>query len=588
VHDLLAYVRERKDVPMKTRLGVVLVCGLGIAFAGCGSDTGGRPGATPDGAVKPDAAVDARADVSVDSGAGVAVDAGILPSPVLDPNGTYGGKTYGEWLAAWWKHYLELPDATGVVSDTTGAYCAVGQSAPSGDGGTGTDAFLLGSLVVGRVTLNCTIPLGEMIFVPLFAGFGDNSGVPEGNLTDEQLKANLMTYLASVTGLSLEIDGVSYGSKVSDFAAYLIEPTQFSYSVPDTPTNIWSAPGWGPYFSGAVPNSFCAGYGILIAPLSAGSHTIHVGAVADLTYNETYNLTVADTSTLGSIDGGPSVDVPNSGAAEAGAFAADASVTEGGDGPTGCGLAGVPIGVFSKQTITVGDRARTYVLSVPEGYSPNTPLALVFGWHGRGGTGLQAQQTFAIEPAAAGGAIFVYPDAAYSGPDWDYSPTGIDVDLFDALVSYLAGSYCIDRNRIFSTGLSAGAYFTNLLGCSRGDVLRAIAPVAGGLPGALACAGNVGAWIAHASNDDLVDITTVGIPERDFWVSRNGCSTTLAPVAVDPSDCVEYQGCLPDLPVVWCVHTEGHNWPTSMANCRDGGVCFDAGPAVWAFFARFK
>jgi hypothetical protein len=35
------------------------------------------------------------------------------------------------------------------------------------------------------------------------------------------------------------------------------------------------------------------------------------------------------------------------------------------------------------------------------------------------------------------------------------------------------------------------------------------------------------------------------------------------------------------------VYSEGHTWP-SMANCYDGGVCFDAGPAVWVFFARFK
>jgi len=104
-------------------------------------------------------------------------------------------------------------------------------------------------------------------------------------------------------------------------------------------------------------------------------------------------------------------------------------------------------------------------------------------------------------------------------------------------------------------------------------------------PSAATCAGHVGAWIAHASNDPLVDFTTGGIATRDFWIARNGCSTTLAPVAVSPADCVEYQGCQPDLPVVWCVHTEGHSWP-SMANCLDGGVCLDAGPAIWTFFAR--
>lgn len=264
------------------------------------------------------------------------------------------------------------------------------------------------------------------------------------------------------------------------------------------------------------------------------------------------------------------------------------------DGPTGCGLVGAPTGVLMDQTITIAGQARTYVISVPATYNPSTPLALVFGWHGHGGTGNVARQQFSIEPAAAGGAIFVYPDGrgASGNTDWDRSATSRDVELFDALVDYLTSNYCVDRNRIFSTGMSAGAFFTNALGCYRGNVLRAIAPVAGGPPSSsdgspVACAGHVGAWMAHASNDDTVDFTTYGIATRDFWAARNGCQATLAPLDAGPSGCVESQGCQPDLPVVFCVYTESHTWP-SMANCLDGGVCFDAGPAVWAFFARFR
>ena len=264
------------------------------------------------------------------------------------------------------------------------------------------------------------------------------------------------------------------------------------------------------------------------------------------------------------------------------------------DGPTGCGLTGMPTGALMNQSITVGNEERTYVLSVPRSYDASTPLALVFGWHGHGGTGNVARQQFGIEPAAAGAAILVYPDGlgTAGNTDWDYTPTGLDVQLFDALLDHLTGAYCIDRHRIFSTGMSAGAFFTNALGCFRGEALRAIAPVAGGAPSStdstpISCTGNVGAWIAHASNDNTVDFTTGGIATRDFWIARNGCSTTVAPVQESPTECVEYQDCEPDLPVVWCVHTEGHSWP-SMANCLDGGVCFDAGPAVWAFFARFR
>jgi poly(3-hydroxybutyrate) depolymerase len=238
------------------------------------------------------------------------------------------------------------------------------------------------------------------------------------------------------------------------------------------------------------------------------------------------------------------------------------------------------------QTIMVGSRARSYVLSVPQHHDPDTPLPLVFGWHGSGATGALARQEFSIEPAAAGQAIFVYPDCLGAAADWDLTATGPDMALFDALVDTLASTYCIDRDRIFSTGFSAGADFTNVIGCFRGNVLRAIAPVAGGPPSTSSCVENVGAWIAHASNDPTVDFTTGGIATRDFWIARNGCAKTVAPVQVSPTECVEYQGCEPDLPVVWCVHTEGHTWPNE-AECPDGGTCFDAGPAVWAFFSRF-
>jgi poly(3-hydroxybutyrate) depolymerase len=180
------------------------------------------------------------------------------------------------------------------------------------------------------------------------------------------------------------------------------------------------------------------------------------------------------------------------------------------------------------------------------------------------------------------------------GTGWDLTATGIDVAFFDALLTTISNNYCIDRNRVFATGHSYGAMFTNALGCFRGDVLRAIAPVAGMPPsaygrGSVTCAGNVGAWIAHGQNDPTVNYTTGGIATRDFWIGKNGCSTTTAPVAVNPAGCVEYQGCQSDLPVVWCVHDEGHNWPTANATgCSDGGACFDAGPGIVAFFARFK
>ena len=74
--------------------------------------------------------------------------------------------------------------------------------------------------------------------------------------------------------------------------------------MPNTPTNACSQPADGcvsTTFSGAVPDAFSGGYWILLAPLSAGTHTIHVTAnsnavpslsIGAFSSDVTYNLTV--------------------------------------------------------------------------------------------------------------------------------------------------------------------------------------------------------------------------------------------------------------------------------------------------------
>ena len=265
--------------------------GGGGVSAGSGGAPAGTGGATSDSDSESDAA------------------APILPAPVLDPSGTYAGKTYAEWGAAFVKWQLELPGPDFPSLDSTGAACAVGQSGAAdggGDGGgTQTDVFFLAESWITTVTRSCTIPTGEMIFIPLMGWYWDNGGTPAGSqLTDDQLKSMLTQVDVAVTGLSLDIDEKSYGSKVSDFAAYLSGPTQFSYTMPNTPTNF-AAEYPGSYssatFSGTVPISFCTGYWILLAPLSVGGHKIHYtllrNAIPSLGLgvfdtDVTYNLTV--------------------------------------------------------------------------------------------------------------------------------------------------------------------------------------------------------------------------------------------------------------------------------------------------------
>ena len=284
-------------------------------------------------------------------------------------------------------------------------------------------------------------------------------------------------------------------------------------------------------------------------------------------------VTGGETAAGGSATGG---ETAAGGSATGGETAAGGSAT-GGAPSSGCRVAGAPTGV-QERTLTVAGTERTYVLSVPTGYDASTPLPLVFAWHGLGGDGTMARMYFRIETASGGGAIFAYPDGLPNEDGqaaWDLSDTGGDVAYFDALLAALSAEYCVDATRVFSTGHSFGGFFTNRLGCSRASVLRAVAPVAGGPPfggpGA-ACTPAVAAWIAHGDNDETVDFS-MGEDARDNYLAANSCGTTTAPV--EPSPCVAYEGCAAGRPVHWCVHQDGHNWPSF------------AGSGIWSFFAQY-
>jgi len=235
----------------------------------------------------------------------------------------------------------------------------------------------------------------------------------------------------------------------------------------------------------------------------------------------------------------------------------------------GCGLEPDGIGT----TIEVGSRSRTYVLYLPDDYDPDQGHALVFAWHGLGGSGELAQYYFGIEELVDSEAVVVYPDGLVSADwgwstGWDLAPSGYDFDFLDALYEHLGDKLCIDEERVFSTGHSFGGYMSNSVGCYRSGVFDAIAPVAGGPPYYGNCDGPIGAWITHGSADEVV-LLAEGEETRDEWLSTNECSDTSEAAGLDP--CVAYEGCARD--VHWCQHTGGHEWP-------------DFAPAaIWDFFA---
>jgi poly(3-hydroxybutyrate) depolymerase len=243
---------------------------------------------------------------------------------------------------------------------------------------------------------------------------------------------------------------------------------------------------------------------------------------------------------------------------------------------TGCGkAAGLSSGTAS---IDVSGTMRDYTLTIPDDYDSSKPYRLIFGLHWLGGSmgdvvsgSIIGGPYYGLESRSEGSAILVAPDGIDNG--WA-NTGGRDVAFVKALVARLEENLCIDQSRIFSTGFSYGGIFSLVLACEMSDVFRAIAPESGMFfSDCTASSGRpVAVWQAQGASD-----TTVA-PDRakaanDYFVARNHCGTETMPVS--PSPCVEYQGCDPGYPVIWCEFSGGHT-PWNMAP-----------DPVWDFFSQF-
>jgi polyhydroxybutyrate depolymerase len=264
----------------------------------------------------------------------------------------------------------------------------------------------------------------------------------------------------------------------------------------------------------------------------------------------------------------------------------DASVQAAVDG---CRLEAKP--PSGRLAMEVSGIAREYELVLPRGYDGSKRFAVLFAWHGTSSSGEEFIESYfgygAIVDGVADRALIVAPDGLvedegeYAGRTrWQLDES--DGILFDRLLDHLSHAYCIDPERVFSTGHSIGAYFTNYLGCTRGDRLRAIAPVAGGGPlETEACVGHPAVVVGHNPAECAVETpgkcqfavpwAETGWLSAKFWAARNGCDDPKpmpeSAYSGDPP-CRALSGCDPRAPVSLCLYdyenwfAGPHAWPT--------------------------
>jgi polyhydroxybutyrate depolymerase len=260
-------------------------------------------------------------------------------------------------------------------------------------------------------------------------------------------------------------------------------------------------------------------------------------------------------------DGGGATDTgaPADGAPEGDGGGSSTPSAEAKPSPACAGGAMMP-GPAGNQTIMANGKNRTFILRLPTGYDGKRPLPILFGFHGAGGgaASFESGVWSGLSRMAADKALRIFPQA-FGGNTWARDEPD-DVLFMDALMQWLSTRVCFDTARVFATGQSSGAYFSNRWACDRGTVVRAVATNSGGQrkERALDCKNPVSAWLSNGSGDDPGHV--MGTQQaRDVWLKLAGCTTMSMPTT--PSPCVNYTGCRAGFVVNYCQHGGGHAFP---------------------------
>ncbi len=313
----------------------------------------------------------------------------------------------------------------------------------------------------------------------------------------------------------------------------------------------------------------------------------------------------------------------------------DANLDSLGTGP--CGPNTLKAGTFDMtfDGVTYSNN----IVHLPPGYDGSKRTPLVLNWHGLSSNASQQEAFSAMDTVAdTNGFVLVYPNS----PDMSWNAgtccafsamSRNDVGFAMALIQKIQSETCIDSKRIYTTGMSNGAFMTYALGCEHADVFAAIAPVAGKV-GVTNCVPSraVPLMAFHGTADPLVayyagslSADNLSVPDTvEKWAMQDGCSGAIDPVGLQMEDggdeggpgmliesdagggeasggpavtyqmgtvtCQTYSGCTGGATVTLCSALgEGHCWPGT-AYCPYGAYTTDinASQQIAAFFAKFS
>lgn len=263
-------------------------------------------------------------------------------------------------------------------------------------------------------------------------------------------------------------------------------------------------------------------------------------------------------------------------------------------------------GSFDHDSIT-----RNYLLYVPAAYSHATSVPLVINLHGYGSNAMEQMFYSNFMPVAdTAGFLVVHPNGTLdqnSSTHWNAFGLAYvdDIGFLSALIDTLAVSYSINKDRVYSTGMSNGGFMSYSLACFLSSRIAAIASVTGTMTQNILSACNPSRQVPvmqiHGTADASVPYTGNSLFASvqniiDFWVSQNGCSTT--PVVTQVPDIDTTDGCTavhylyPDgfngtTVELYKIDDGGHTWPGAPVTIGVTNMDFNASAEIWRFFRQY-
>lgn len=286
----------------------------------------------------------------------------------------------------------------------------------------------------------------------------------------------------------------------------------------------------------------------------------------------------------------------------------------------------ISINLFSQTkdcSITIDGLERTYLIHLPEKSTSVNNLPLVFVFHGGGGTGKQIMKETGFNKISDKDKfIVVYPNGENKGwNDGRGEPIEKtifnDVKFISILIDTITKQYNIDTNRIFSTGISNGGFFSFYLAYKMSNKFLAVAPVTANIPKNLkekyTLENPVSLFLINGTKDPLVKYEggkigfkfgksrgtsistdeTISIFKKLIKCSDNPKAEEI-PDKIEDDECYAtkytYSGGINNTEVVLIkIENGGHTWPGGsqyLPKKLIGNTCkdFKASEVIWEFF----